>query len=82
MSEQEEENLLYEGIFVRFDGELEPIFDDIFLICSKDIDILIETICNNIKIDGFIEIYRKCPFSEALFYREISFYNNLEVAPT
>ncbi|MBN1801800.1 MAG: hypothetical protein JW891_09860 [Candidatus Lokiarchaeota archaeon] len=80
MSEQEEENLLYEGIFIRFDGELEPIVDDLFVICSKDIEKVINTICKNIKTDGIIEIYRKRPSSEALFYKEISFYNELEIA--
>ncbi|MBN1801801.1 MAG: hypothetical protein JW891_09865 [Candidatus Lokiarchaeota archaeon] len=82
MSEQEEKNLLYEGIFMRFDGELEPIVDNLFIISSENIDNLIKTISNNVTCDGIIEIYRKHPSSEALFYKEISFYNDLELVLT
>ncbi len=80
MSKQKEENILYEGIFMSFDGEIEPIIDNLYIVCSEDINKLVETICNNIKTDGIIEIYRKHHSSEALFYKEICFYNDLEIA--
>ncbi|MFX1238448.1 MAG: hypothetical protein ACFFAS_05055 [Promethearchaeota archaeon] len=75
--EQEEE--CYEGIFIRNDGELEPIIKNLFVISSSNLEKLIDTICRNIEIDGTIEVYKKFSHLEnSIFYKAVQIYSNLE----
>lgn len=69
----------FEAMFIRHDGEIEPIVDDVLMICSNSIEELIDMCNKHVNVDGTIEIYKKFEhLNNSVFHKAIKVYSSLE----
>ena len=75
------ENVYFEGIFVRWDGELEPILENVLMIRSTSTEQIINKISESINIDGKIQIYKYYGNNtDSRIHKVVEVYNDLEPA--
>ena len=74
------DNIYFEGVFVRSDGELEPIFDNVLILRGSTTERLVKSINESVNVDGKIQIYKimgNNNFSQ--LYKTIEVYNELDI---
>ena len=74
------ENAYFEGVFVRSDGELEPIFENVLILRGSSTERLIKTINESVNVDGTIQIYKITSDKNfSSLHKIIEEYNELDI---
>ena len=74
------ENAYFEGVFVRSDGELEPIFDNVLILRASSTERLVKTINESVNVDGTIQIYKVTGDKNfSRLHKTIEVYNELDI---
>ena len=70
----------FEAVFVRSDGELEPIFDNVLIVRGSTAELLVKTINNSVNMDGTIQIYKIIGDKNvSRLHKTIEVYNELDI---
>lgn len=73
-------NVYFEAVFLRPDGELEPIFENVLIVRGSSTEQLIKTISQSVNTDGTIHIYKITDGNNlSRLHKIIEVYNDLDL---